>query len=382
MNRRFVRRIIVLGAFTAFLGSCKDIVEPVNNFRNIAEPVSGGRIFTDLALGDFHSCGLNSVGEVFCWGANQQGQSGNGLSANERAAAPIAVLGGFIFAKIYAGGSHSCGITTDGVSMCWGNNVGGQLGIGSVETKPQPTAVVGGQVFTSLTTSTAAHTCGLTAAGAAWCWGENEFGRLGDGTQTLRNAPVAVSGGIVFTSISAGGGHTCGLTAAGTAYCWGLNSRGQVGDGTTANKLVPVPVSTSLKFRQIAAGVAHTCALTEQNIPYCWGDNVAGALGDGTTTSSQNTPVPVAGGNDFTMITVGERHACGLTGEGIVLCWGFNQFGALGDGTFITRTTPVPLSVPILFKKIAAGGYHTCGISVSNVTFCWGDNSGLQLGAP
>lgn len=379
MNRRFVRLFLLLPA-AAVVVSCNDVTGPENLSRSVAVPIIGTRIFTSLALGDFHSCGIQGNGEAFCWGVNDKGQSGNGLSGEEGIGSPLVVLGGFIFSSLSAGGAHTCGITTSGVAVCWGNNILGQLGNATTQDRFEPTPVAGQHNFTSISASTAVHTCAIDDAGAAWCWGANEFGRLGDGTQATRNAPVAVSGGITFASISSGGGHTCGLSANGSAYCWGLNSRGQVGDGTNTDRLVPVPVATPLKFRMIAAGLAHTCALTTANVAYCWGDNVAGALGDGTT-DSKNTPVMVEGGSEFTTIAVGERHACGITPEGITLCWGYNQFGAIGDGTFITRLQPVSLSLPIPFKHIAAGAYHTCGISTSNVTYCWGNNDGHQLGA-
>ena len=86
------------------------------------------------------------------------------------------------------------------------------------------------------------HTCGFTTAGAAYCWGFNIYGALGDGTTTDRSSPELVAGGVSFAAVSAGDGHTCGVTAAGAAYCWGDNSSGQLGDGTTTNRLTPVRV--------------------------------------------------------------------------------------------------------------------------------------------
>jgi alpha-tubulin suppressor-like RCC1 family protein len=381
MIRRFTISLAAC-ATAAVLVSCNDIAAPDETARNTPAPVIGNKTFVDLALGDFHSCALQANGEAFCWGVNSQGQSANGITGDETTSLPLVVLGGFIFSSLTAGGSHTCGIQTSGVPVCWGNNQGGQLGVGNTVARAEPTPIVGQLAFIQLSASTFAHTCGILGNGDAYCWGFGELGRLGDGTAAQRNSPALVVGGIAFTSITAGGGHSCGLTANGTAYCWGYNEHGQVGDGTNANRPSPVTVATTLKFKQIAAGLTHTCALDLQGNPYCWGDNVAAALGDGSLIN-KNSPVSVENGPNFTTITVGERHTCGLTVEGIVQCWGYNAFGALGDGTFVeVRTAPVLLSTatPLLFKKIAAGAYHTCGITTSNVTYCWGDNSLSQLG--
>jgi alpha-tubulin suppressor-like RCC1 family protein len=381
MKSRFASRFLFACVAAATLVSCNDVNTTEPTARATPAAILGNKTFVDLALGDFHSCALQANGEAFCWGINTQGQSGNGVSGDESVGTPLVVLGGFIFSSLTAGGSHTCGIQTSGISVCWGNNQGGQLGVNSTITKAEPTPITGEPQFIQISASTFAHTCALKANGEAWCWGIGEFGRLGNGASTQQNVPAQVSGGFSFKSVTAGGGHSCGLTADGTAYCWGYNEQGQIGDGTNTNRLTPVPVATTLKFKQIAAGLTHTCALDTNGNPFCWGDNVAGALGDGSLIN-KSSPVPVEGGANFTTIAVGERHACGLAPDGIVQCWGYNAFGALGDGTFApSRTQPVLLVNPILFKKIAAGAYHTCGISQSNVTYCWGDNSYHQLGA-
>lgn len=153
-----------------------------------------------------------------------------------------------------------------------------------------PVPVSGGQRFAAISAGDS-HTCGLTTGGAAWCWGLNQYGELGDGTTTMRLVPVPVSGGLGFASISAGG-HTCGVTPGGQAYCWGWNQFGQLGDGTTDSRLTPVSVAGGLLFATVATGGgSHTCGVTPTGEAYCWGQNDYGVLGNGNTTDSH---VPVA----------------------------------------------------------------------------------------
>ena len=178
--------------------------------------------------------------------------SGNGTGT--QTTTPVAVSGGHTFAAVSAGFYFTCGVTTSGAAYCWGYNGGGQLGDGTTTNSLTPVAVSGGLTFAAVSAGSG-QTCGVTTSGAAYCWGSNDYGEGGRGTFTSSSTPVAVSGGFTFAALSAGGAgstvgpHTCGVTPGGAAYCWGYNGYGQLGDGTSGtNRLTPVAVSGGLTF--------------------------------------------------------------------------------------------------------------------------------------
>jgi alpha-tubulin suppressor-like RCC1 family protein len=207
----------------------------------------------------------------------------------------VLVPGEFTFAQLSAGYGHECGVTPAGAAYCWGVNFSGELGAGTNNSALFPTLVLGGLTFAQVSAGQY-RTCGVTTAGAAYCWGQNFAGQLGDGTTTDRTSPVPVLGEFTFAQVSVGpvGLHNCGVTTVGAAYCWGWNALGQLGDGTTTDRTSPVPVLGGLTFARVSAGNGHTCGVTTDGVAYCWGNNNYGQLGNGTTTNS-SVPVKVAG---------------------------------------------------------------------------------------
>ena len=147
------------------------------------------------------------------------------------------------FVQISTGDYHTCALTSRGAAYCWGNNFSGELGDGTTSNASSPQAVIGGLRLASISAGYE-FTCGLTTRGAAYCWGDNLYGELGDGTTTDSgvSGPQAVIGGLKFASIQPGAFHTCGLTSRGAAYCWGANFLMQLGNGTTTPSAVPVQV--------------------------------------------------------------------------------------------------------------------------------------------
>ena len=170
-------------------------------------------------------------------------------------------LGGAVFSKTQRRRPSHLRAHRGRKAYCWGDPTYGQIA-GDLNVSSTPRAVAGNLTFTSISAG-GTHTCALTAAGDAYCWGRNLFGELGDGSLNLRNSPVQVGGNIKFASVIASGEggntHSCGLTASGAAYCWGRNSLGQVGDNTTIDKSSPVAVAGGLTFTMIGLGGSHTC---------------------------------------------------------------------------------------------------------------------------
>jgi len=314
--------------------------------RSTPFPVSGGHTFTAIDVGVMYTCALTPTGQAYCWGSNPAGQLGNGSTTNQ--STPVPVSGGLTFASISVGSNHTCALTAAGQAHCWGNGVA--LGNGSPTHRSTPVAVSGGLTFASISAGNR-HTGGITTAGQAYCWGENR-GQLGDGTFTgaLVLAPTAVVGGLTFASISAGTEHTCGLTTTGAAYCWGSGQNGRLGIGLSgAVRTSPAAVSGGLVFASISASV-HTCAITTAEQAYCWGSNSRGQLGVNRTElrdfDFRSIPVAVSGDLAFASVSVGFMHSCGVTTGRDAYCWGAASGGRLGNGQTadLIYFTPVPVA--------------------------------------
>ncbi|MDQ3889199.1 MAG: RCC1 repeat-containing protein, partial [Actinomycetota bacterium] len=277
--------------------------------RNFTVPVPASA--TAIAAGHYHTCALTGAGGVKCWGSNYAGQLGDG--SNEDSSVPVAVSGlASGVAAIAAGGFHTCALTDAGGVKCWGWNGIGVLGDASTRDSTVPVAVSGLASGVVAIAAGRFHTCALTGAGAVKCWGSNGYGELGDGSNGDSTVPVAVSGlasGVV--AIAAGDAHTCALTEAGGVKCWGPNDYGQLGNGSNTDSTVPVAVSgVASGVVAIAAGRYHTCALTGAGAVMCWGHNYYGQLGNRSNLNS-NVPVAVSRlASGVVAIAAGAEHTC------------------------------------------------------------------------
>lgn len=217
--------------------------------------------------------------------------------------------------------------------------------------------------------------CAIRCDGSVWCWGNNAWGQLGDGTTTARATPVRVPDlGGPATVVSTGYSFVCALVHD-AVRCWGQNSEGQLGDGSVVDRATPVSVvGLPRPVRAIAAGGIHVCAILDDGSVWCWGGNNRGQLGDGTITG-RSTPAAVRALTDAAVELVsGQYHTCARLIDGTVRCWGHNSFGALGDGTASDRSTPVAVNLPDAVVALASASNHTCAVLDSGELWCWGYN--------
>lgn len=312
-----------------------------NVYRSEPFAVPGGHRFTQLVTYGRTTCGLRVDGRAYCWGNNGWGALGDG-SNSSFSANPVAVQGGHTFTKLAAGSDHACGLATTGSMLCWGHNDWGQFGRGNTASSTIPLVAANGMVFTSIAAG-ANYTCGVAFDGNSYCFGASGLGQLGDGAtlsygNTFSSAPSKVVGNIAFSSLTLGNQFACGLTANGAAHCWGSNN-GKLGNGNaTTDVSSPKPVSGGYTFTMLSAGYGHACGVTTSADVFCWGGNAYGQLGSGVPSAT--SPVQVSGGlkaSEVTAAGIGTGfagHSCAISRDRLTsYCWGRNDVGQLGNGT-------------------------------------------------
>ena len=321
---------------------------------------------------------------------------------------PVTGLAGGYQPLIAAGEKHTCTLTS-GSLKCWGDNQYGQVGDGTKVQRTTPTAVKGLKAGIVAVVAGQNHSCALSEAGAVQCWGDNQYGQIGDGTKEVRSQATDVKGlssGVV--AISAGQNHTCALKNDGTVWCWGYNGEGQLNDGTLQNSATPVQTKVEGSFGYFSASMLDTYMMVGdksektagwlkslmsyidplENMVSVYGARftdggcaVEKSTGDLYCWSENGKAEKVEGVTDMLGVSSGLGQTCGMTNKFALYCWGENASGQVGNGTTATQETPVEIQdITGGVVAVAAGYNHTCAVTGTNDVYCWGQNKYGQLG--
>ena len=352
----------------------------VNTSIPLGVRISGGPRLTNatqkISTWYYHTCSLVSDG-IMCWGQNSNGQLGDDSVTTRAFAANVSSIAAAL--DVAVGNEFTCAVVTDGKVQCWGKNQYGKLGTGNFTLDPDTNpsnsgntarrlmpvnTTIDGTAGNSATTIDLAshHACAVMDDSGVKCWGQNNYGQLGDDTLVNKAGPVSVLyndsvSNVPLTgavAVTLGTSHSCALLGDGTLRCWGYGNNGRLGNGGSVNSSLAVPVSgitgadAATSATAFNAGDSHTCALMGDGMVKCWGSNGNGRLGNRNTTS-QNTPVDVIGifpGNPAIAVAAGSQITCVTLSGGNMRCWGYNAIGQLGDGSTININRPVGVDVP------------------------------------
>jgi len=292
--------------------------------------------------------------------------------------------------QLSVGTEHACVTMDTGAAWCWGSNDSGQLGDGTVSTTGWPVRVLGLAGAVQVRAGNT-HSCAVLADGTVRCWGNNYAGQLGDGTTLDSPVPVQVSGLSNVRSIHVGtgtyygSGHTCALKTDGEVHCWGSNHHGKLGDGTSTNRSTPVRVINLLPAISLATGEGFTCAVQNDGVPKCWGCNEEHQLSNESIYPGTSTPVdvrenytPISGMNLVSSLWF---TTCTRRNDGTVECWGNNTYCNCGRGISSFWTTAGPVSGLSGVIALSLGAQHGCALLNDGTARCWGANHGGQVSA-
>ncbi len=335
----------------------------------------GTRIVEDRA-GCYFTVALTSTGEVLAWGLNFDGQLGDGSLTNSMTPVRVHIPAHTTITHVRAGCAFGLALTSKGQVLAWGYGDLGQLGDGSVANALTPVKVKlpKNTIVTGISAGES-HGLALTSKGEVLAWGDNGYGELGNGKTNINGSDVPVKvklpGSVHVAAVAGGLFYSLAQTTGGGVLSWGYNQFGELGNGTETNSDVPVRVKlpAGTKVTQLYAGGYHGLALTTKGQVFAWGYNFAGQLGNGNTNSS-DTPVKakIPAGTKVTAIAGCLTSSMALTSTGRALAWGGDAYGQLGNGTMTMSPFDLPVQVElpagVLAGNVACGPTATVGLAI------------------
>ena len=217
------------------------------------------------------------------------------------------------------------------------------------------------------------HSLAIRDDGSLWAWGNNEYGKLGDGTKIERRSPVKIMDNVV--SVAAGENHSLAVKTDGSLWAWGRNNYGQIGDGTNTERVLPIKIMDDVT--SVAAGLYHSLAIKTDGSLWAWGRNNYGQIGDGAITTptngipgeNYNKSKPVEIMNHVAFVTAGPAHSLAIKTGGSLWTWGLTEYGAFVGDAESTKKTPTPVKVMDDAVSAAAGYYRN--IIIKNDGTLW-----------
>jgi len=376
-------------SLAAALGGCLTATGEVfsDGLSRTPQATTIGASGTAMGTKDGHSAAALSDGTVWCWGANRDGQLGDGTTNSS--SSPVKVVGLPARAvSLAAGLHHTVALLENGTVWCWGRNTNGQLGNNSKTSSYRPVQV--SNIATAMAIAAGDdHTVALLSDGSVWCWGSNKHGELGNGGGGDSNRPARVGSFTNAIRISARFHQTYVILSDnkvdGALWGWGDNAGGQIGVGTKGGNC-PAPVQAFQEKLNhviaVAAGDHHTCAVLSSGEVWGWGANFFGQLGNNDSKTAQviTAPVQTAGIKTATAVSAGDLHTCAILQDGSLWCWGFNSSGQVGGKSGPKSIAPTKVVLSKSAKMVVGGGLHTITLLEDGTVQCWGENGAGQLG--
>lgn len=320
----------------------------LSEMPNVLVPTRvGSERFASVDLGFRNTCALTGEGVLLCAGLNAAGTAGVGDRMARSTLTPVAADARFT--SVSTGYTHTCAIAEDSSLYCWGRCCD-QLGVGvRSEDLLVPTRISDGWTQVSAGGfDGAGHACAIRTDGSLWCWGDNHRGQLGVGDLSDRSEPTQVrqpSG--PWAQVQVGGDFTCAIRHDTGLWCWGYAVNGALGLGAIDGTEQPLPLEHAEDgWSDVAAAARTACALKRDGSLWCWGNNEAQQLGQMGMTELLGAVSPLRTHADrvWSRVFGGQRHLCALDAEGDAFCWGNNDHAELGVGS-VGEPTPRPNSV-------------------------------------